>query len=244
MLDKSLIKKNFKKSIVSYSKNAVVQESMAQKLVSLIKEKTNRSNFKNILEIGSYTGFLTKQINENFDFENYLALDIVNSSKDYIQKINPEINFLNSDIESFSISKDSEKFDLIATNASLQWCDDFKSVILKLKSFLKEDGVLALSTFEENNLFEIKETFNISLNYLSQDELKACFSNNASFFNESKTLEFKNGIELLKHLKLTGVNSIQKNSFSYLEIKQKLALLEKNYDNKLTYKPFYIIDTL
>lgn len=243
MLDKSLIKKNFKKSIVSYSKNAVVQEKMAQKLVSLIKEKTNKTDFKNILEIGSYTGFLTKQINENFCFENYLALDIVEHSKDYIQKINPEIKFLNSDIESFSVST-GEKFDLIATNASLQWCEDFKSVILKLKSCLKEGGVLALSTFEENNLFEIKETFNISLNYLSESELETCFSNKVSFFKESYALEFKNGIELLKHLKLTGVNSIQKNSFSYLEIKQKLALLEKNYNNKLTYKPVYIIDML
>ena len=75
MLDKNLIETKFKNSIDFYDDNAVIQKIMADKLLSLIDKK----QFKNILEIGSYSGILTKRIVEKFDFENYLALDIVDS---------------------------------------------------------------------------------------------------------------------------------------------------------------------
>ena len=75
MLDKELVEKKFKNSIDFYDDNAIIQKLMADKLVSLIEKKL----FKNILEIGSYSGILTKKIVEKFEFERYLAIDIVNS---------------------------------------------------------------------------------------------------------------------------------------------------------------------
>ena len=75
MLDKNLIKENFKKSLKTYEDNAFIQKKMAIKLAGLIK----RNNFCSILEIGSYTGLLTKEINKKFNFKKYVAIDIVNS---------------------------------------------------------------------------------------------------------------------------------------------------------------------
>ena len=43
----------------------------ADKLLSLI----NKKQFKNILEIGSYSGILTKKIVEKFDFESLSAFE-------------------------------------------------------------------------------------------------------------------------------------------------------------------------
>ena len=123
MLDKNLIEEKFKNSINFYDDNAIIQEKMATKLVSLI----HKTNFKNILEIGSYSGILTRKIVKKFNFENYLALDIVDSFEK-IKNLNPKIKFQKMDIEKFETQ---EKFDLIIANASLQWCNDFSKTIEK-----------------------------------------------------------------------------------------------------------------
>lgn len=234
MNDKTLIKKRFQKSINSYSNNALIQKKMAQKLLSLI----NENNFKNIFEIGSYSGVLTKNAIEKFEFENYLALDIINSF-DYIKNLSPKISFIQNDIENFTTN---QKFDLILSNASLQWCNDFSSVIKKIKSFLNENGVLLISIFQEDNFFEIKKSFNMGLKYPKEDEILNLFSKNVKFFKEEYSLQFENSFELIRHLKNTGVNALNKSQISISEFKKGLKILNDVYQNKITYKPLYILD--
>ncbi len=243
MLDKNLIKKNFKKSLSTYDENAFIQKKMAQKLVEEILIQQNKTTkqkpfFKNILEIGSYTGILTNKANENFDFESYLALDVVDCEK-FVKKINSKIDFLQIDIEDFINSTDL-RFDLIIANASLQWCFDFKFVCEKLKSLLKNEGILAISIFGTKNLIEIKDIFNIGLNYPELKTLTTIFEN-SKITQKQEKLNFKNSLDILKHLKSTGVNSILKNKLSYLEIKEKLSKLEEKYQTTLTYEPVFII---
>lgn len=234
MLDKNLIQEKFQNSIDFYDENAIIQELMAKKLVSLIKNK----DFKSILEIGSYSGVLTKKIIQNFNFESYLALDIVNSFEK-IKNLSNKISFEQMDVEKFETNK---KFDLIIANASLQWCNDFEGTIKKLKSYLTPNGVIALTTFANDNFFEIRDSFNTSLKYKSIKELESIFSKNAKIIQEIHTLQFKNSRELLKHLKLTGVNAVSKNVLNVNQIKNGLKILEEKFQNKLTYKPIYIID--
>ncbi len=234
MLDKKLIIKNFEKSLSTYDNYAIVQKKSAKKLIELIGQK----KFENILEIGCYSGYLTRLINEKFSFSNYLALDIVDCFE-FIKKINPKIEFVKKDIDEFETNK---KFDLIVANASLQWSNDFKAVINKLKSYLSDNGTIALCVFSNQNLYEIREIFNIGLNYMPINEIEQLFSKNAKIIEEKISLQFKTPLEVLKHLKYTGVNSIQTNTFSYLELKQKLKILNDRFDNKITYYPIYIID--
>ena len=167
-----------------------------------------------------------------------MALDIVDSFAK-IKNLSDKISFLQIDVEEFKCNK---KFDLIIANASLQWCNDFQKTIKKLKSYLNEDGILAITTFATDNFYEIKDAFQISLKYQTIEEIQNIFSNNAKIIQEIHTLQFKNSKELLEHLKLTGVNAISKNTLTFKEIKIGLEIIEKKYQNKLTYKPVYIID--
>lgn len=232
MLDKELIKKNFKKSLLTYNQNAIVQNKMAQKLVELLPNHS----FEDILEIGSYTGVLTNIICEKIKFDSYLALDIIDSC-DFIKKINSKIDFIKTDIENFETTK---KFDLIIANASLQWCNNFGDTIKKLKTFLKKGGILAFSIFSDKNLIEIKDIFEVGLKYPEIDNLKMLLRDSKIVKNK-ETLKFKSSLELLKHLKFTGVNSINSKKLSYVEIKNKLKLLDEKYQNTLTYEPLYVI---
>lgn len=92
---KSLIKQRFSKSLKSYNECAVVQKQMAKKMFSMIKG----NSFNNILELGCGTGFVTKLVNENIQYNCYDVIDIVENCEEYIKNISQRINFINTDIE-------------------------------------------------------------------------------------------------------------------------------------------------
>lgn len=234
MIEKDRIKKNFEKSIKSYDENAEVQKRMAQKLVSLLP----LNQYLNILEIGSYSGVLTSEINKNIKYQSYLALDVVEKSGEYLEKIDKNIRFINADIEVFETE---EKFDLIVSNAALQWCGDFSEVIKKLNGFLKPDGMLAISIFSDENLKEIKTVFGVSLKYPSQQDILQLFSSDSNILEEKIQLKFNTPIKAMRHLKNTGVNSLRTSCLTVSQMRKNLKRLEEEFENTLTYTPMYII---
>ena len=68
------------------------------------------------------------------------------------------------------------------------------------------------------------------------------FSSSAKIIQEIHTLQFNSPNDILKHIKLTGVNAISNNTLNVIKIKECLKILKEKHQNKLTYKPIYIID--
>ena len=64
-INKKLLKTRFKKSLLTYSDNAIIQNQMAKELLIKLNElKGNK--FNKILEIGCGTGVLTKKMDVPF----------------------------------------------------------------------------------------------------------------------------------------------------------------------------------
>ncbi len=235
-MNKDLIKARFSRSLATYNENARIQKKMAERLAGLLKKNA----YSNILEIGCGTGFLTELISKNFEFQNYTAVDIVKDCEPYINKINAQINFVNEDIEGF-INKNTEKYDLIISNAALQWVDDFKGVITKLEQNLTEGGELIVSTFGRENFREIGIITGSTLDYYSPKELETVFPQ-SEVYPEIHIMAFNTAKDVLKHLQLTGVNAIESKSWT----KKDLLKFENAYRNlcptrpTLTYNPVYI----
>ena len=185
------------------------------------------------METGCAKGILTKEISKKVKFNNFTANDIVEESISYIQKIIPDSNFIFGDIEEIELK---DKYDLIISNAMLQWCENPAKTINKMFNQLKEEGVLAVSLFGNKNLKEINTIFNISPN--SVEEIK-------DSVEEIKILYFDSPIDVLKHLKSTGANALMEYKFT----KSDLKIFEYKYrklftiDGKvtLTYNPKYFI---
>lgn len=236
MINKALVRDRFSKNLKNYNENAKIQKRMAEKLVSLIKNKNPRK----ILELGCGTGFLTNLVNQNLSFEEYIAIDIVESCNVYINEISPKIEFLAKDIEDY-IELNSEKFDLIISNASLQWVENFERVIKTLENKLNPNGELIFSTFGNENFREIYHILGTSLKYFSNAELHNIFPN-AEIEPEIHIMAFDSPKDVLKHLQLTGVNAIENTSWT----KKDLTKFENGYKNicskkmTLTYNPIYI----
>ena len=237
-MNKKLIQSRFSKNLESYNEQAKIQKRMAERLATFIEKK----EYVSILEIGCGTGFFTKTISEKIHFNTYIAVDIVPECNNYITQINPKINFIADDIENY-LNTSEEKFDLIISNASLQWVNDFENTIRILKKCLNKDGELIFSTFGKENFREIYHAIGTSLNYYSQKDLIQMFSDfNISTDEEIHIMSFTTPKDVLKHLQATGVNAIENVSWT----KKDLIKFENAYSNlcskrpTLTYNPIYV----
>ena len=170
MINKNLVHRRFAKNLHNYDENAKIQKRMAERLVAYIANNQPKS----ILEIGCGTGFLTKLIVEKCEFMNYKAIDIVEDCNEFIEKISKTITFIPIDIEKY-LKVEDEKFDLIISNASLQWVEDFENTVNTLRERLNPEGELIFSTFGNENFREIYHVMGTTLKYYSITELSKMF---------------------------------------------------------------------
>lgn len=238
------VKKQFEKSMADYDKNAVVQDMMASKMMfELLKVSMN---YENILEIGTGTGLLTKYIHRDLNYEHYCGNDIVEKSKIYVNKIIPEANFICGNAMKI---KPEKKFDLILSNAVFQWFENFDKLITVLKLGLTKDGIIAFSTFSPKNFCEITELTGLSLKYKSKDELMQIMDSQGFeiLYSEEfyEQVKFNTPLELLTHMKKTGVNSLSDKTWTVKHIKNFCDKYSKKYPKTiLTYSPIIIIAKL
>lgn len=232
MIDKTLIKKRFSKSLSTYEDNAIIQKIMADKLIELINDR----EYKSVFEIGCSTGILTRKIKEKINYNKYSAIDIVGEAREYVLQIINDAEFTEEDIETAEIN---ENYDLIISNACMQWCNDFEKTMQKLISRLNYGGVLAVSVFAKENMKEIKSFFNLPQ---SQHPI---ISGAKVYEQEPIKIYFESPISVLNHIKLTGVNAIKPYKFTKTKLKEFEEYYKTNYTENgkvyLTYAPKYII---
>jgi malonyl-ACP O-methyltransferase BioC len=240
----SLLSKRFLKAAQSYNDNAIVQKKMADVLFDNFL-KINKNEFRNVLEIGCGTGFVTDKILNELKFDKLLINDIVDEYCNLHVKKSEKIEKIIGDIT--NIIENIEKVDLVLSNATFQWIE-YKNIFFEqLAKKLTADGILAFSTFGPENFKEIKNTFGIGLEYLNDEEYLKLLENNFEIIYHNSYIEklnFNSFIELLKHMKLTGVNSIKHfvlNNYKISHYQQKY--IENNNTNSyiLTYNPIIII---
>ena len=240
-LNPKLVKKQFEKSMPEYDKNAVVQKLMAEKLISSLTAAAG-SNFDNILEAGAGTGLLTKQTAARLTFKKYYANDIVEKSGNYLKSILPDCIFICGNAQKI---KPPVKMDLIISNAMFQWFSNPDKVLAYYRTLLNPSGIIAFSTFSPDNFKEIKSLTGITLEYKDIDEILIILEKFYKVLYLEKfdyKLTFNNPLEILAHMKNTGVNSLGTKHWRILEVKDFCDKYKNNYPElELTYSPIIVV---
>lgn len=249
MIDKTEIKSRFRKSVETYDDNAHVQKLIVDRLCTLLEKYTGRTPGR-ILEIGCGTGLLTNRILRQWHPGEMIVNDLVEEM--CYKTINKNsgnaltLSCLPGDIEEISLDG---TFDLIVSTSTFQWFTHPRQTFEKLASHLRPGGLLLFTTFGEQNLHELRQVTGKGLNYLSGTELTKML---AAYFDVTEreesleTLYFSDPLDILRHVKKTGVNATGKTE---IWTKLKIELFAQKYScyflsggkYPLTYHPLYFV---
>ena len=184
---------------------------------------------------------MTKEIVKAIKFKTYSANDLVEKSKKYVSEIIPNVQFYCGN----ALKVKTPKSDLIISNAMFQWFNKLENICFHCKKQLNSDGILAFSTFSDKNFKEIKNLTGLSLDYKTFDEIKNVVSKEFEILYAEEfdhILSFNTPLELLAHMKNTGVNSLTTQHWTFKEVKEFCDKYKKEFPQiTLTYSPVVII---
>ncbi|WP_332693531.1 malonyl-ACP O-methyltransferase BioC [Halalkalibacter lacteus] len=156
MINKSLLEKRFSKNSATYNDYANVQRIMAASLLSFTQPEPADPP-TSILEIGSGTGLLTKQLADKYPDALIDAIDLapgmIDSAKHYVQ--NKNVTFTCCDYEEVKLTRN---YDLIVSNATFQWFNHLSDTIAKTCNHLNRGGQVLFSTFGPSTFYELNQS--------------------------------------------------------------------------------------
>ena len=249
--DKSRVRHSFFKSMFSYNQHAEVQSRMAEELLDALR-RIHPAGFGRVLEIGCGSGLLTERFLKRFTAETLIANDLVEECGLLVEEIvqqhsSAHFTFAGGDIE--ALADLPSDLDLVLSNATFQWLHDFDGFAARLKTLLKPNGLLAFSTFGTENCREILDLTGNSLTYRPFQEVLASLQAHFDVLfstEEIVPLHFASPMDVLRHLRLTGVNGV---SSQKSWTKADLAHFEQTYRERfgefgrvpLTYNPMLFV---
>lgn len=234
VIDKNLLTQRFHKQRHTYEAEAFIQSSIAKGLIDRILDIN--PFFNKILEIGCGSGFLSRLIADCYPEASITFWDICPTPPTGIDAH----KFVCCDAELAITSCNSEVYDLIISASTIQWFNSPARFIRNCYATLKPGGILAFSTFVHGNMAEISECTGHSLPLPDfQGWLSMCTDFEILFAEESfHQLSFDRPMDVFRHLKNTGVNSLNRSGFIRNAIAKYPLTDEKA---KLTYRPAIFI---
>ena len=248
MIDKELVRKRFAKALKSYSDNAAIQQEIARRMVLMLSSLG--CDFTRVFEVGCGSGVFTRAFLEKFSPDELilndlcpeaemLAMDSLKSTKEC------KLKFLSGDAEKIDFPQCN---DLVVSCSVIQWFESVRAFLDKAAQSLSPGGVLALSTFGEDNLYQISSLTGVSLDYLSVDSLKGMCPESMQVVLASEsidTLYFKTPVDVVRHLKLTGVTGISARKWTKTDLERFSYDYVERFGTSdgqpLTYHPIYLI---
>lgn len=214
LIDKSLVKARFARAIRTYGEGAVVQRRMAHELAGMVLRHAGASRFERLLEVGSGSGLLTRELLGSCSVGSYWANDIVPESRHCLEALFREhpdtrFTFLEGDVE--SIEALPAGLDLVVSNATLQWLEGLELFFARIARSLRPGGLFCFSTFGPGNMLEIAALEQRSLGYRTEAELVRLAAPAFELLESASRLDellFASPEAVLRHIRQTGVNAL------------------------------------
>lgn len=223
------IQQHFDQAATRYDDAALLQKAVASHLIErleLIKLQP-----QTILDLGSGTGLVTKQLQTHYPKCQLIALDLSSAMLKHAQKSWPQTTwqkithpltkqnaqpwFINADGNHLPLADQS--VEMVISNLMLQWCDDLDQIFKEVRRILKPGGLFIFTTLGPDTLKELRNAWRtldkhphvnefIDMHDLG-DALIRCGFGQPVMDMEMFTLTYSKPIQVLKDLKAIGATN-------------------------------------
>lgn len=233
--DKAIVARHFATSSSTYDKNACIQQEIARHVVGMISSCDG-----NILEIGCGTGILSRTLLDRFGEDIDLTLIDLNAGEIRGRQI------IAADGETYLQSVPDNSIDIIVSTSTIQWFNSPRRFLLQCLRVLKYGGHAYISTFGSDTFRELSGIAP-TLPFMTPAQWRSLIPKpfrEADITDDCMTLSFADGTEVLRHMKLTGVNSVEASDDRLARMAAIKIIRHYPTDTdgrcKLTYNPIYI----
>lgn len=247
IIDKQLVARRFAAATHSYGSQAQVQEAVAEKLwqlafphvTALLSATQNRK--LELLEVGTGCGTLTRHFAPVLKGHHIELCDIAPTHHD---KLPEWAHFKCCDAETDMRQRHDASLDIVVSASTIQWFNSPQSFLRETLRVLRPGGVAAIALFGPDTFREISAVTGTSLNYPTLSALTSTINAGAEILHaeEMLTTQYFSSIrQLMRHIKLTGVNALAPQSPSAaLKLIRNYRLTPEG-TAPLTYHPVYLI---
>ncbi|MBD5202532.1 MAG: DUF452 family protein [Bacteroidales bacterium] len=236
--DKSLVATRFGRAMSSYDGNAEVQHEVARRLIDIWNPDENST--PRMIEIGCGTGYSTRLYLNRLKPGSLELWDLVISPSLPDNAVKVEC-----DAESRMFMTPPCSVDVIFTSSTVQWFNSLPAFFRNVKRVLASGGTLVMSTFGPENFAALHAILGTTSGYPSVEEIKAMLPDGLEVTHctsESVSLPFPDPATMLRHISLTGVNALTRQSSTAAT----RAILREyprqtNGTVLLTYNPIYLV---
>ena len=245
-VNKSRIQHAFQKALNSYDEHALIQQKMNNKLMMHLQDYLPNGSLDSVLELGCGSGMLSSLLQKQISANYWLFNDLCDVRSLLAEKLIQPFDFSCGDAENFPFQR---RFDLIASASAVQWFHHSDNFISYCKTGLKPNGLLAMTTFGEDNLKEIRQMTNVGLSYPNLSQWKNWLANDFELLwcdDFTVILDFDTPLDVLKHLKYTGVTATNQKNWTRKNLNKFIDDYVKAFSLpsgkvRLTYHPLFFI---
>lgn len=214
VIDKERAAQRFESGIRTYDDNATVQNAIIDSLIEDINrlrlEHEIAAPGSSTLEIGPGSGRLSRYLSNIGRNKSRLHLwDLCATPPTGTEGA----TFRTCDAEIAIRSTPTHRFDTIASASTIQWFNSPKRFFDECHRVLRDGGLLLLTTFVCGNLDEVTSVSGRHLHLPTADGWRRMISDGfdiLSFETADYDMEFDEPVDVLRHLKLTGVNALDR----------------------------------
>jgi len=245
------VRQSFRRGLPSYHHAAVAQAQIAATLVQALRTAGAPARFGQVLEFGCGTGHLTTQLLQHFTLDHLTLNDLVPDCAAALHPIlkqhSPGVTFQVGPIETLPLPP---ALDLIVSASTVQWVQQPADLIGRLTQHLAPGGWLALSGFGRAHFSELQALGGMATapSYLDPHDWRHILPAGlhiGALYSKTIILQFTDTLDLLRHLRLTGVNVSARNhwtraSLASFDLRLR-AGLPQGAPLTLSYQPVFLI---
>lgn len=157
VLNKSHIRQSFARAALSYDAHAVLQYEIADRLLERLD--LVRMDIKTVLDVGSGTGYCTRELVRRYPDAHILGVDLspemARQAFEHKDR-DAKCHYLCGDAEVMPIA--GHCVDLIVSNLTLQWCDA-QTVFDQFVRVLRPGGAVFFTSFGPDTLKELRQAW-------------------------------------------------------------------------------------